>query len=232
MAPSPACSAVERAAVLSAVNLAARANIRRVALLATTAAVFIAGAAIVAAAEPTDASSIGQIGAFSLNDAQGATHTFAECKGAKCTLLLFIDTECPVSNFYTPQMQRWAAKYGPRGVTCFGVHSNPATTTAAAAQHAKEYGLKFPVLIDPAQQLAQAAGVRVTPEAVVISPQGKVLYRGRLDDRYSLDGKRRDEPRQRDLEAAVDAVLAGREPEVRETKAFGCPLPKPKATDR
>ncbi len=60
---------------------------------------------------------------------------------------------------------------------------------------------------------------------------GKVLYRGRLDDRYSLDGKRRDEPREHDLQEALEAVLAGREPTVRETKAYGCPLPKPKPAD-
>ena len=55
-----------------------------------------------------------------------------------------------------------------------------------------------------------------------------MLYRGRIDDRYSPDGKRRNEPRTRDLEDALDAVAAGRKPAVSETPVFGCPLQEAK----
>ena len=54
-----------------------------------------------------------------------------------------------------------------------------------------------------------------------------MIYHGRIDDRYSLSGKRRDVPTRHDLEAALDAALAGKTPEVPETRAFGCLLPKP-----
>ncbi len=183
------------------------------------------------AADPPEAATTRQLGPFSLDDVHGAKHTAQELRTAKAVVLFFIDTECPVSNLYTPLMQRTATKYADQGLVCYGVHSNPTTTAAEAASHADEYGLKFPILIDHQQRLARAAGVRVTPEAVVATGEGKVLYRGRLDDRYSLDGKRRDEPRERDLEAALEAVLSGREPKVRETKAYGCPLPKLKTAE-
>jgi hypothetical protein len=67
----------------------------------------------------------------------------------------------------------------------------------------------------------------VVPEAVVLSPQGRILYRGRIDDRYTADGIRREVPTSRDLEAALTAVVAGKQPPVARTKAFGCPLPEP-----
>ncbi len=67
------------------------------------------------------------------------------------------------------------------------------------------------------------------PEAVVVSRDGKLVYRGRIDDRYATSGKRRDEPTTHDLSAAVDAVLAGKAPAVSQTKVFGCPLPKAKS---
>ncbi len=172
---------------------------------------------------------LGQVPAFKLLDVDGREATLEDWTGKKAVILLFVGAECPVSNGYSPLMQRIAEKYAPRGVLTWAVHCDPTIDARSAAAHAKEYGLKFRVLLDPAQIVAGPAGVRVTPEAVVVSPAGKVLYRGRIDDRYSSDGKRRDVPRVNDLENALEAVLAAEEPKVSQTVSFGCPLPKPKA---
>jgi peroxiredoxin len=166
---------------------------------------------------------------FELVNIAGKTITRDDWRESKLVLLFFIATECPVSNGYAPLMERIAARCAREGARCYGVHCDPAVTAQAAAKHANEYGLSFTILLDPAQTLARAAGVRVTPEAVVATPEGKVLYRGRIDNRFTLDGKRRDEPTVRDLEDALDAVLSGAQPAVSETKAFGCPLPRAKA---
>src|SRR5205814_9359828 len=109
-----------------------------------------------------------------------------------------------------------------------GIHADPAVSAEAARKHAGEYRLGFPIVLDPAQELARKVGATVVPSAVLLSPTGEVLYRGRIDDRYALDGKRRDEPRSRDLRQAIEAVLAGKSPPARETRAFGCPLPEPR----
>ncbi len=162
-----------------------------------------------------------------LPDAAGQRHAPADWRGSKAVVLFVLNTECPVSNGYAPEMARIARDYGPRGVVVLGVHPDPDVTAAAAAAHAREYRLPFPTLLDPAQTLSRGVGVRVTPEAVVLAPTGEVLYRGRIDDRYGPDGKRRDEPGVRDLCHALDAVLAGKPVPSAETRAFGCPLPKP-----
>jgi peroxiredoxin len=163
--------------------------------------------------------------AFTLKDAQGKAHTGGEWKGKKAIVLFFLNTECPVSNHYAPEYTRLAKTFGNRNVAFYGVHPDPDVTPEAARKHAGEYKLTFPILMDPKQVLTSTVGIRVTPEAVVLSPRGKVLYRGRIDNRYALDGKRRDEPTVRDLEAALEAVLAGKAPPRAQTKAFGCPLP-------
>ena len=195
----------------------------RMILLAALAA--IASAAVIAAADAP----LGQSPPFKLRDADGRDATIDDWTGKKAVILFFVGAECPVSNGYSPLMQRLADKYAPLGVACWAVHCDPTISAESAAAHAREYGLKFRVVFDPTQNLAGPAGVRVTPEAVVASPAGKVLYRGRIDDRYSSDGKRRDVPRVNDLEDALAAVLAGGEPKVSQTVSFGCPLPKPKA---
>jgi peroxiredoxin len=165
------------------------------------------------------------IGDFSLVDLTGAAHTPAEWRGHKAVLLFFLGTECPVANGYSPLMQEMATKYAKRGVACYGVHADPSVSVEDAARHAKDYRLAFTILMDPEQTLARMAGARVTPDAIVATPDGKVLYRGRIDDRHSLDGKRRDVPTTHELVDALEAVLAGKTPPTTEAKAFGCPLP-------
>jgi peroxiredoxin len=167
-------------------------------------------------------------GDFSLSDARGERHTPREWTERKAVVVFFLNVDCPVSNGYAPEMARLAKAYEAQGALLWGVHSDPDLTAEDAARHAKEYGLRFPILLDPDQVLARRAGARVTPEAALLSPEGKVLYHGRIDDRYTADGKRRDEPRTRDLEAALDAVLAGKPVAQDETRAYGCPLPRPR----
>ena len=162
---------------------------------------------------------LGQLAPFALQDVDGREATLKDWSGKKAVILFFLGAECPVSNGYAPLMQRLADKYAPRGVACYGVHCDSTLNAKAAAEHAKEYGLAFRVLLDPDQTVAGPAGVRVTPEAVVVSTEGNVLYRGRIDDRYSRDGKRRDFPTVNDLEAALEAVLGG------EARRSARPLP-------
>jgi peroxiredoxin len=166
---------------------------------------------------------------FSLTDADGVTHSNLQWRDAKAVVLLFLGAECPVSNGYSPVFRDLARRYAARGVMTLGVYSDPTLTADAAAAHAKEYDLDFPTLFDPEQVLARGCGARITPEAVVALATGEVVYRGRIDNRYALDGKRRDEANVFDLDAALTATLAGKLPAVRETKAFGCPLPSIKA---
>jgi len=165
---------------------------------------------------------------FSLPDLTGHLHTLAQWSGHKGVVLIFLGTDCPVSNGYAPEMQRLADRFGPLGIVTLGVHGDPSVTQESAVEHAKTYGLRFPVLLDPEQVLARATGVRIMPEVVVALPSGEVLYRGRIDDRFAPGGKRRDEPRVRELHDALQAVCDGKRPAVTESKAFGCPLPKPR----
>jgi thiol-disulfide isomerase/thioredoxin len=175
------------------------------------------------------AAGLPQLGSFRLASVTGEPITLESWKNHKAVLLLFLNTECPVSNSYAPLMARLAEQYRARGVGCYGVHCELDLTAAEAQQHATEYVLQIPLLLDPEQILAHAASVRIAPTAVVTSPTGKVLYRGRLDNRYDPSGKRRDSATVHDLENAIEAVLRGEEPAVTETEAFGCPLPKLKA---
>jgi peroxiredoxin len=169
----------------------------------------------------------GRVGGFALKDAHGGQHTADEWARCKAVVLFFIGTDCPVSNGYAPEMTRLAKKYADQGVIVWGVHPDPDVTPEGAAKHAGEYSLQFPIILDPQQRLARQVGVRITPEAAVLSPTGAVLYCGRIDDRYSTGGKRRVDATTKDLEDALKCVLAGGTVAVPRTRGYGCPLPEP-----
>jgi peroxiredoxin len=178
------------------------------------------------AATLASAADLGSIGPFTLNDVDGKPRAAAEWSQAKAVVYCVLGTECPVSNGYCPQMQRLADKYADRGVAFVGAYAEPDVTADEAKKHGEEYGLKFARLLDPEHRLIGASGARRMPTFVVVRPDGRIAYRGRIDDRWSPEGKRRDTPRTRELEDAIEAVLAGRDPSVAETPTFGCPLPR------
>ena len=146
-------------------------------------------------------------------------------RGQKATVLLFTRTDCPIANRYAPEVQALAERYAGRGVEFVLVYPEAGVSEAEFGRHAREYGYRVPVVADPDHRYVRAARAKVTPEAAVFR-QGKLVYRGRIDDRYVRWGTPRGEPTRRDLVAALDAVLAGRPVDRKETKTIGCAIEK------
>lgn len=158
-------------------------------------------------------------------DLQGVKHVPLDVKGSRAAVFFFVVADCPVANYYSSEISAIVKDFAKKEVRFFVVHVDPDLTPAAARAHAKEYGITCPVLIDAKHQLVKAAGATMTPEAAILTPDGKIAYRGRIDDRYTDLGKRRIAPTRRDLRDALTAVLAGQEVKEPRTKVIGCPIP-------
>jgi hypothetical protein len=76
------------------------------------------------------------------------------------------------------------AEYSKLNFAFFAVHSEPDLERDSARKHTVDYGYQFPVLLDPTQILATRLGVMMTPTVAIITREGKLLYRGRIDNRY------------------------------------------------
>jgi peroxiredoxin len=161
---------------------------------------------------------------FALRDTDGVEHTPNEWEQAHAVVLFFVTTDCPLSNGYAPEMNRIEQAYAPRGVLFYAVQGDTTIPDEEVRRHAHDYGYRFPALLDPRQILAHRTGATVTPEAVVLSGQGAVLYLGRIDNRVEDFGKTRVQATEFDLRDAIDAILAGQPVPHPRTRALGCAI--------
>jgi peroxiredoxin len=143
------------------------------------------------------------------------------------TALVFYSSECPISNAYSPTLNRLAGEFPAGSLRLVGLCVDPDLSDAEVAAHAKDFGLKFPVARDRDGAIAARLGATVTPEAFVIDDRGRVRYHGRIDDQFAARQQRNANPTAQDLHDAIAAVLAGREVPAGHVKAVGCPIPKP-----
>jgi hypothetical protein len=158
-------------------------------------------------------------------DLDGAPRDPLAADAPGVTVLVFVSTECPISNRYAPAVQGLADGWTSAGVRPWLVYPDPDDDAAAIRIHQADYGLHVPTVRDPEHVLVKQAGVIVTPEAAVFERGAtEPAYVGRIDDRVAELGKVRAEASRHDLRDAVRAVQAGRSPAAAGAAAIGCTI--------
>jgi peroxiredoxin len=187
---------------------------------AVAATIVAFGLAAAGAAESTSAAFLGKPApAFSLPDSQGKTHELSEFTTGKGAVVIWVSTQCPVSNAYNERMSAIAKEYQGKGLNFVGINSNKEEKSTEIAEHSKQHGFSFPVLKDEGNKIADLYGASVTPEVYVIDAKGTLRYHGRIDDNMKESGVTT-----QDLRAALDLLVAGQEITKAESKAFGCTI--------
>jgi len=158
---------------------------------------------------------------FTLPDYNGVKHSLSDFKDAKAIVLMFIATQCPVSNGYNTRMVSLYNDYKNKNVVVIGINSNKQESIEEVKQHAKDHGFEFTILKDDKNVIADKFGASVTPEIFVLNPSLDILYHGRIDD-----SRRESDVTSHDLRNALDEILAGKPVTVTTTKAFGCTIKK------
>ena len=157
-----------------------------------------------------------------LVDIDGVIHQPLNNPEVRAIVLVFILPDCPISNSYLPELNRIHAEFGPRGVRLFAIHVDQKLSPQSAREHAREHKLRPPVVLDPRHVWVRKVGATVTPEVAVLSPEGKLLYLGRIDNRYAGLGKRRAQVTSHELRDALKAILAGQPVATPRAPAVGC----------
>ena len=143
---------------------------------------------------------------------------------AKASVLFFLTPDCPISNSYAPEVNAIVRENADKPLRFHVVYTDADLKVEEARKHAAAFGYRCPVLLDPEHRLVAATGVTTTPEVAVVTADGQVVYRGRIDDLYPEIGVKRRTPTRRDLRDALEAVLAGKPVPTARTKAVGCSI--------
>ena len=160
---------------------------------------------------------------FVLKDFNNNEHQLTDYADANAVVVMFISTQCPVSNAYNERMAALYDDYSKKGVVFLGINSNKQEDVTTIQKHAKENNFNFPVLKDTDNVIADQFNAGVTPEVYVLNSNHMVLYHGRIDD-----SRREGDIASQDLRNALDEILSGKKVTNAKTKAFGCSIKRVK----
>ena len=162
--------------------------------------------------------------ATKLPDADGKSPALAARLGKSGSALVFLSTECPISNGYVPVLNRLKESFGKQGIAFVGINSNDPQSQAAVAEHARKFGITFPVVKDAGAIVADQLGIGTCPMVLVLDGRQRPVYLGRIDDRYTRRAGGARDVRRADLEIALEELLAGKAISIPVTEPIGCPL--------
>jgi peroxiredoxin len=162
---------------------------------------------------------------FTLKDYRGKTYSLADDASSKAVVVCFLGTECPLANLYAPRLQTLADRFAPQGVAVVGISSNVQDSVTELAAYARVHGLRFPILKDPGNRVADRFGATRTLQVFVLDQDRAIRYCGRVDGQYSFGsgvGLAQPVARRDDLAIALEELLAGRPVTVATTEVKGC----------
>lgn len=156
---------------------------------------------------------------FTLPDYNGKTHSLSDYKNSKAIVVMFIATQCPISNDYNTRMAKIYQDYKSKDIAFIGINSNKQESVEEIKKHSADNNFGFPVLKDNENIIADKYAAKVTPEIFVLNGKYEILYHGRIDD-----SRKEAEVEVHDLRNTLDEILAGKKVSNPITKAFGCTI--------
>lgn len=165
---------------------------------------------------------------FSLENIDGEMVSLSDYKDAKGFIVTFTCNTCPYAVAYEDRIEALNKKYADKGYPVIAIMPNntdvkPGDNMEAMKARAKAKGFTFPYLMDKGQKIYPQYGATKTPHIYILEKTKKgniVRYIGAIDDNYK-DASAVSETY---VEDAVDALLEGKEIEVKETRAIGCSI--------
>ncbi len=172
---------------------------------------------------------VGDVAAdFSLKNVDGSMVSLADFSDAKGFIVVFTCNMCPYSVANEDRIIALDAKYKLKGFPVIAINPNDPAVVAGDSfvgmqKRAKEKGFTFPYLFDEEQKVYPAYGATKTPHVYILNKEGSKLivsYIGAIDD----SSRDENNVKERFVEKAVDALIAGDTPDVTYTRAIGCSI--------
>ena len=144
-----------------------------------------------------------------------------EVSAGKPLVLIFVRTDCPISNRYAPTIQALSQKYSGSALLML-VYPDKSETPQNIENHLHDYGYTLAALRDTQHDLLKLSKVEITPEAAVFNSNGELIYHGRIDNWYKEFGHARSAPTTHELDDAIQAALNSKYPVPASVGGVGC----------
>jgi peroxiredoxin len=168
--------------------------------------------------------------AFAGTDTDGQTVTLGQYAG-KTVILEWTNDQCPYvkKHYGSGNMQKTQEAAAAEGAVWLTVISSAegkqgyVTPDRAKALTAERGARPTDVVLDPSGEIGRIYEAKTTPHMYVISPEGKLVYAGGIDDKPTADPA--DIPRAKNyVLAALDDMKAGRPVQTPESEPYGCSI--------
>lgn len=165
---------------------------------------------------------------FKLKNIDGTFVSLADFGDAKGYVVIFTCNHCPFSKAYEDRIIAIDKKYKEKGYPVIAINPNdpelvPDDSFDKMKLRAKEKGFTFPYLYDESQETYRTYGATRTPHVYLLNKKGNDLvveYIGTIDDNYQDASA----VQEKFLANAIDALIAGKNPDPDFTKAVGCTI--------
>ena len=154
-------------------------------------------------------------------DAHGAAEAAILQAHGKVLVLIFVRTDCPISNRYAPLLQQLEKKYA-HVATFRLVFPDRNESSEKIRSYLKDYGYDLAAVRDPDHALVKKTSATITPECAVFNAKGELVYHGRIDNLYEHIGQSRSAATTHELADAIEAANKGEHPRVSSANAVGC----------
>lgn len=142
---------------------------------------------------------------------------------AHTLVFIFLAPECPLCISYAPTLRQLHQQFQGNGKIRFiGVFPGTRYTVTEQQQYLSENPLPFPCITDPDFAFTREVKARITPEVVVATAQGILLYQGRIDNWAYALGKKRQKITSHDLKEVLEKRASGQNFAFTKTIPVGC----------
>lgn len=163
---------------------------------------------------------------FTLTDLKGRSHTLSDyTEKDKVVVLEWFNPDCPFVQKHharldtTNELRR---KFSGKDIVWLAINSNAPGKQGSGMERnkkaVKEFGIDYPLLMDPTSKVARMYNAKTTPHMFIIDTDGTLIYDGAIDSNSGAYG----EAETNYVEQALSEHFAGEEVSTAKTRPYGC----------
>jgi peroxiredoxin len=162
---------------------------------------------------------------FELKDPNGKLYRGEEQYGQHGLLVAFTCNHCPYALAVWPRLLRLAEYAGKLGIKTVAINPNihpgyPEDSPESMLEKTKEWGIRFPYLVDETQETARNFRAQCTPDIYLFNQARELVYHGRIDDNWQDERKVTRE----ELKEAIAALAKGQPTATKQNPSLGCSI--------